>query len=382
MKILGLCAVLVAALVFDAAAAPRCGGTERWAVKVAADDDASNIDLADVTDLTVQELNKIDEPGDLPKDEVTRHPAEKRILRVVGRLVEYRNEADKDYHLIITDGGKFTPGGTKTKATGRSFIAEIPHPDCVAGAKLPRNTRSHFQDELVAARNAFDESPATDIGQKKEMDIPVRITGLAFFDRPHGQTGRAKNNLEIHPILSIEFLDEDAERIEVTGARIDGPRNLIEGGEFEERIAAWTISDPDVIRVKAYPDADQIRGRGRAQLGGLGVAGRNWMYQTISIPRDVQGAELRFRMRIRTEEEEDDKRILDSMKVQLRNAGGTVLKTLFTFSNRDASRQWKAYAADLTPYRGRTVRLYFEGKEDRGLVTFFWVDAVKVLVTP
>jgi len=36
----------------------------------------------------------------------------------------------------------------------------------------------------------------------------VEITGIGFFDRPHKQTGRAPNNIEIHPILSIRFLDQ------------------------------------------------------------------------------------------------------------------------------------------------------------------------------
>jgi len=39
-------------------------------------------------------------------------------------------------------------------------------------------------------------------------DAPVEITGIGFFDRPHGQTGRAPNNIEIHPILSIQFLGQ------------------------------------------------------------------------------------------------------------------------------------------------------------------------------
>lgn len=105
------------------------------------------------------------------------------------------------------------------------------------------------------------------------------------------------------------------------------------------------------------------------------------MYQTIMIPRDSQSVGFRFRMRVKTDEAEGEKRVLDTMRVQLRAPSGTAIKTLANFSNLDASRQWKAYFFDVTAYR-RTVQVYFEGKEDRGLVTFFWVDAVKVLVTP
>jgi len=31
------------------------------------------------------------------------------------------------------------------------------------------------------------------------------VTGVAFIDPPHGQTGKAPNNIEFHPILDIHF---------------------------------------------------------------------------------------------------------------------------------------------------------------------------------
>jgi len=36
---------------------------------------------------------------------------------------------------------------------------------------------------------------------------PVRITGVGFFDKVHGQMGVALlNGIELHPILKIEWL--------------------------------------------------------------------------------------------------------------------------------------------------------------------------------
>ena len=32
----------------------------------------------------------------------------------------------------------------------------------------------------------------------------VRVTGVVYFDRLHGQTGVAPNGVELHPVLSIE----------------------------------------------------------------------------------------------------------------------------------------------------------------------------------
>src|SRR5205085_11521255 len=36
-------------------------------------------------------------------------------------------------------------------------------------------------------------------------NIPVQIKGVGMFDFPHGQTGAASNQIELHPILDIIF---------------------------------------------------------------------------------------------------------------------------------------------------------------------------------
>ena len=35
--------------------------------------------------------------------------------------------------------------------------------------------------------------------------LRVRIMGVGFFDRPHGQWGAAPNYIELHPVLGIDF---------------------------------------------------------------------------------------------------------------------------------------------------------------------------------
>lgn len=32
---------------------------------------------------------------------------------------------------------------------------------------------------------------------------PIAVTGPAFFDFEHGQSGAARNNVEIHPVLAL-----------------------------------------------------------------------------------------------------------------------------------------------------------------------------------
>jgi hypothetical protein len=41
----------------------------------------------------------------------------------------------------------------------------------------------------------------------KVKPTAVRITGVGFFDKVHGQMGVAQlNGIELHPVLKVEFL--------------------------------------------------------------------------------------------------------------------------------------------------------------------------------
>jgi len=195
-------------------AAERCGATERWAVKVGTDPDASRVERDRIRDITVTGLNQLPElRGNVPaNDNEARLDEERVVYRVSGRLVLFKFENDDDYHLVITDDTlSYTPGGrgTSGQETGTSFIAEIPNPQCYMGKHGDINRKSEFQDDLRDARIKFEkrfpggEGADTDLG-----GIPVTITGVAFYDRQHLQTGRAANGIELHPLFAIVFNDE------------------------------------------------------------------------------------------------------------------------------------------------------------------------------
>ena len=61
-------------------------------------------------------------------------------------------------------------------------------------------------DEYIAARNWVNTNISPDPVPNVNI-APVDITGVAFVDPPHGQTGRAPNGMEIHPILNINYSD-------------------------------------------------------------------------------------------------------------------------------------------------------------------------------
>jgi len=81
-----------AALVMAArSATAQCGGVERWAVKMAADQGAALIDVTPVSTAFV-DLIHITRPT-LPSDDITRAPAERTVRVVDGRLVQFKLES-------------------------------------------------------------------------------------------------------------------------------------------------------------------------------------------------------------------------------------------------------------------------------------------------
>jgi hypothetical protein len=75
------------------------------------------------------------------------------------------------------------------------MIVEAPDPRCASG--------SHFLDNIVFVRHVLDQK----FGQivRLEPNVPVTVTGVAFFDTLHGQEGVAPNAIELHPIFVITF---------------------------------------------------------------------------------------------------------------------------------------------------------------------------------
>jgi len=93
--------------------------------------------------------------------------------------------------VISDDTLQFTPGGGTAPGGIHSFVAEIARPECVPGRNGQATAPSLFLTPLSAVVAAF-ESHFTNIsgGWNQPEGAPaVRITGIGFFDRNHGQTG-------------------------------------------------------------------------------------------------------------------------------------------------------------------------------------------------
>jgi hypothetical protein len=169
-----LAAVLAAALgvglsarTGNASNLAACGG-DRWTVKTLQD----RPHLLPARKTTIHFLITRPAPSSLPD---TRLPFEYHVFTVIAAVVGVRPESDSDFHVLLRSGRNH-------------MISEAPSPSCDAHATPTRRrqmriARSHVR---VCAR--------------------AQVTGVAFFDFPHGQTGVAPNAIELHPILNFRCL--------------------------------------------------------------------------------------------------------------------------------------------------------------------------------
>jgi hypothetical protein len=88
-----------------------------------------------------------------------------------------RTQADLDYHLVLRSGS-------------RTMIAETPSPLCTKGATALR------RKQMIVARKVA------------RVCARARVVGVAFFDFLHGQTGVARNGIELHPVLGFACLSK------------------------------------------------------------------------------------------------------------------------------------------------------------------------------
>jgi hypothetical protein len=182
-------------------------GTERWAIKVCKDNGVTQLfdlthgdctwtkgrlnctaNLKTPVDTTITALQSV--PAPLKPRESRIAPTETTIWTIDATLTDYKEEVgkhgDRDYHLALKD------------ASGKTMIAEIPASSCL------RQTPEPLRSLITQARADFD-SRFNATGQFKKTNTRVRVTGVGFFDKLHGQRGLAPNGIEIHPVIKIEF---------------------------------------------------------------------------------------------------------------------------------------------------------------------------------
>jgi hypothetical protein len=165
-------------------------GTFRWAVKTGTDSDVGKVNLVpQVT--TVAALTALGTSGG---SDCTRTPTEQHAYELKDVSLRFeRLEADGDYHIVATQGGK-------------TMIVEVPYPGCVGHDSCGSSTP--LLCDITHARAAVDaKNPSTANYQNLGTGT---VIGIGFYDTYELQnnpppTGMATNGIELHPVLAICF---------------------------------------------------------------------------------------------------------------------------------------------------------------------------------
>ena len=154
-------------------------------MKTLSDRDATRVNftpvLTTVSDLTSHATHCEAGPDQRVYDE------EFQTYEVTGRLEIVRVEDDRDYHVVLSD------------LVDRSItmITEVVEPACEGAVSSP------FVSMLKEARTAFLNLFAGSMASSLVGRV-FRVRGVGFYDFNHGQIGRARNCIELHPVIRIQ----------------------------------------------------------------------------------------------------------------------------------------------------------------------------------
>jgi len=157
-------------------------GFERWPVKTLSDPEARQVNFA-VHPTTVRYLGSLRASAG---GQDSRSALESRVFGVQARLVSVKREADSDYHLVLSEGGA-------------TMIAEMPFTGCTSGAQ--------HRYAMTTARAELERAVGGPVGESWiHPSLRVRVVGVLFFDFAHGQSGHARNYVELHPVTGFRVL--------------------------------------------------------------------------------------------------------------------------------------------------------------------------------
>jgi hypothetical protein len=89
-----------------------------------------------------------------------------------------RDEENRDVHIALTD----------PEDAAKRIVVAVVEPACA--------TTSSMRTTLANAKQQHRNLDSL-VGRR------VRVQGVGFYDFAHGQTGRSRNCIELHPVLSI-----------------------------------------------------------------------------------------------------------------------------------------------------------------------------------
>jgi Zn-dependent metalloprotease len=156
-----------------------------------------------------------------------------------------------------------------------------------------------------------------------------------------------------------------------------GSTERVTNGGFESGVTGWS-GTTGAIGAWAGSGETPFEGSQFAYLGGNGKTTTETLTQAVALPSAATSATLSFALHIGTAETTTTTQY-DKLVVTVKNASGTVLGTLATYSNLNKASGYATRTFSLLPYKGQTVTLSFAMTEDSSAQTTFTIDKVSVV---
>ena len=151
---------------------------------------------------------------------------------------------------------------------------------------------------------------------------------------------------------------------------------LIQNGGFETgTFANWTLGGVAVPTISTVEKHSGTYSALDGASSGAEPNGDGFLYQTITIPSTATKATLTFWYWPAT----SDTITYDWQEAQVQNTSGTMLAQIMKICSN--AQTWTQVTYDLTPYKGQTIRIYFNDHQDGfGDLTYMYLDDISVTV--
>ena len=177
--------------------------------------------------------------------------------------------------------------------------------------------------------------------------------------------------LVLAALLTTAFSNGESGAVKSRAVYATACQNLLVNGSMEE-VGGWIPQTNS--NYSLFSNYQAYTGKQSAYLAGVDNA-QDQLWQTVTLPAD-QKLTLTFWWLINTGELSSG---WDGMTVEVADANGVPLRTLFAVSDRSAGLVWQQATLDLSDFAGQTVQLQFNARTDGSLATDFFVDDVALM---
>jgi PKD repeat protein len=162
---------------------------------------------------------------------------------------------------------------------------------------------------------------------------------------------------------------------------VRGQAERLTNGSFSQGTSGWTLvgdfwAGTNLSNYRTSPGyaAGGVDSVGRPQNSAVG-----WMYQAVTIPSGATSATLSFYYNITSQETSSTGH--DVLNVTIQDSAGHYLKAVKILSNRDQASlgTYRRVSADVTSYKGQTIRVNFLATTNDTNPTVFRIDDVSLM---